>query len=119
MWKKVEKPEFKFHVKSGDTVKIISGDSKGKSGKILTVDRDKYRAIVEGANMIKKHVKPSAQDPQSGGIIQREAAIHISNLMVIDPATNEPTRVGRKLNEKGKLQRVSQKTGKFIADGKL
>ncbi len=81
----------------------------------MEVDTRKYRAIVEGLNMVTKHNKPSAENP-NGGIIQTEAGIHISNLMVVDPATGEATRVGRKLNDKGVLQRYSKKTGEFIKD---
>lgn len=103
----------KFHIKTGDTVLVIAGNMKGKRGKVLKMLTDKQRAIVEGLNIVKKHVKPSAQNPQ-GGIIEKEAGIHISNLMLIDPKTGEPTRIGRKLNEKGKLQRYSKKTKEFI-----
>ncbi|GAB4130102.1 MAG: 50S ribosomal protein L24 [Raineya sp.] len=103
----------KFHVKTGDTVLVIAGNEKGKKGKILKMLTEKQRAIVEGLNIVKKHVKPSAQNPQ-GGIVEKEAGIHISNLMLIDPKTGEPTRIGRKLNEKGKLQRYSKKTKEFI-----
>lgn len=103
----------KFHVKTGDTVLVIAGNEKGKKGKILKMLTEKQRAIVEGLNIVKKHVKPSAQNPQ-GGIVEKEAGIHISNLMLIDPKTGEPTRTGRKLNEKGKLQRYSKKTKEFI-----
>lgn len=106
----------KLHIKSGDTVKIISGNSRGKTGKVLLVDPGKYRAVVEGINMITKHVKPSASNPQ-GGIEKTEASIHLSNLMLVDPATGEPTRVGRKKDEQGKLQRYSKKTGEFIKNG--
>jgi large subunit ribosomal protein L24 len=113
----VEAPQHKFHIKRGDTVKVISGDAKGKTGVVLRIDRIKYRAIVEGLNLVKKHRKPTAQDPQSGGIIEIEAPIHISNLMLVDPATGAATRVGRKENAKGKLQRFSKKTGQFIKDG--
>ena len=103
----------KFHVKTGDTVLVLSGNEKGKKGKILRMLTDKQRAIVEGLNIVKKHIKPSAQNPQ-GGIVEKEAGIHISNLMLIDPKTGEPTRIGRKLDEKGKLQRYSKKTKEFI-----
>lgn len=103
----------KLHVKTGDTVKIISGDDKGKNGKILSVNIEKRKAIVEGLNMVTKHVKPTAANPQ-GGIEKREAAIHISNLMLVDPKTGEATRTGRKLNEKNKLVRYSKKTGEVI-----
>jgi len=106
----------KLHIKNGDTVKVISGNSRGKTGKVLLVDPSKYRAIVEALNMITKHVKPSAANPQ-GGIEKTEASIHLSNLMLVDPATGESTRVGRKRDEKGKLQRYSKKTGEFIKNG--
>jgi large subunit ribosomal protein L24 len=106
----------KFHVRKGDTVKIIAGNDKGKTGKVLEVNTAKYRAIVEGANMITKHVKPSAANPE-GGIQQTEAGIHLSNLKVVDPASGEATRVGRKQNPDGKLQRYSKKSGEFITNG--
>jgi len=103
----------KFHVKRGDTVLVISGDEKGKRGVILSIDAKKERAIVEGLNLVTKHLKPTASNP-NGSIIKKEAPIHLSNLMLIDPATGEPTKTGRRLNEKGKLQRYSKKTQKFI-----
>ncbi|MEP5611781.1 MAG: 50S ribosomal protein L24 [Cyclobacteriaceae bacterium] len=108
--------QVKFHVRKGDTVKIIAGNDKGKSGKILEVNRVKYRAIVEGANMVTKHVKPTAESPE-GGIQKTEAAIHLSNLMVVDPASGDASRVGRKQNADGKLQRYSKKSGDFITNG--
>jgi large subunit ribosomal protein L24 len=104
----------KTHIKSGDTVMVIAGDSKSKTGVVKSVDREKKRAIVEGVNFVTKHVKPSTQDPQAAGLVKIEAAIHISNLMLVEPATGKPTRTGRKLNEKGKLQRFSKTTNKFI-----
>lgn len=103
----------KFHIKTGDTVKVISGNSKGQTGVVKSVIRDRDRAVVEGVNMITKHIKPTAQNPQ-GSLEKTEGSIHISNLMLVDPATNEPTRTGRRLNDKGKLQRFSKKTGNFI-----
>lgn len=106
----------KFHVRKGDTVKIIAGNDNGKSGKVLEVDRVKYRAIVEGANMVTKHIKPSAESPE-GGIQQTEASIHLSNLMVVDPSSGDATRIGRKQNADGKLQRYSKKSGEFITNG--
>ncbi len=113
---KIKKKQGKLHIRKGDTVKVITGNSKGKTGVILEVFPSKLRAIVEGANIITKHVKPSADNPE-GGIEKTEAAIHISNLMLIDSATGEPTRTGRKVNENGRLQRVSKKTGEFINNG--
>jgi len=103
----------KLHIKSGDTVLVISGDDKGKKGKILSVDQAKRRAIVEGLNMVTKHIKPTANSPQ-GGIEKKEAPIHISNLKLVDSKTGEATRIGRKKNEDGKLVRYSKKTGEVI-----
>ena len=105
-----------MHIRKGDTVKIIAGNDRGKTGKVLEVSISKNRAIVEGANIVVKHVKPSADNP-NGGIERTEALIHLSNLMLIDGASGEPTRVGRKLNDAGKLQRYSKKTGEFINNG--
>lgn len=102
-----------MHIKSGDTVLIIAGDEKGKKGKILSVDQAKRRAIVEGMNMVTKHIKPTATTPQ-GGIEKKEAPIHISNLKLVDPKTGDGTRIGRKRNEDGKLVRYSKKTGEVI-----
>lgn len=106
----------KFHIKKGDTVKVLAGNDKDKTGKVLEVIKDKYRAIVEGVNIVTKHTKPSATSPE-GGREQTEAAIHMSNLMLVDPASGDATRVGRKLNDSGKLQRYSKKTGDFITNG--
>lgn len=106
----------KFHIKKGDTVKILSGNSKGKTGAVLEIFPSKYRAIVEGQNMVTKHTKPSAESPE-GGIKKVEASIHMSNLMLVDAATGEATRIGRKLDENGKLQRYSKKTGEVIKNG--
>lgn len=106
----------KFHIKKGDTVEVIAGNDKGKTGKVLEIVTEKYRAIVEGANMITKHVKPSATRPE-GGREETEAAIHMSNLKLVDPANGGSTRTGRKLNTDGKLQRYSKKTGEFITNG--
>ena len=103
----------KLHIKTGDTVKIIAGDDKGKTGKVQSVNLEKRKAIVEGINMVTKHVKPTATSPQ-GGIEKKEAAIHLSNLMLVDPKTGEATRTGRKPGENGKLVRYSKKTGEVI-----
>jgi large subunit ribosomal protein L24 len=103
----------KLHIKKGDSVMVITGESKGQKGRVLEVDRDKYRAIVEGVNLVSKHTKPNSKAPQ-GGIIKKEAPIHISNLMLIDPTTGKPTRVGKKLNDKDKLVRYSKKSGEEI-----
>jgi len=98
----------KLHIKKGDTVVVISGNSKGQSGKVLEVVREDERAIVEGVNLVSKHTKPNAKSPQ-GGIIKQEATIHVSNLMLKDPKTGKPTRIGRRLDKNGKLVRYSKK----------
>lgn len=103
----------KLHIKKGDAVIVIAGNYKGQKGRVLEVVRDKNRAIVEGVNMIKKHTKPNAAHPQ-GGIIEKEAPIHVSNLMLTDPRSGKPTRIGRRLNAKGKLVRYSKKSGEEI-----
>ena len=104
----------KIKIKKNDIVKVISGASKGKEGKIIKVYRKNYRAIVEGANMVSKHSKPNAANPQ-GGILKQEAAIHISNLMLVDPKSGETTRIGRKRDEEiGKLVRYSKKSAEVI-----
>ena len=103
----------KLNFKKGETVQVLSGEDKGKQGRILTVLTSKDRAVVEGLNMISKHTKPNAKN-QQGGIVKQEAAIHVSNLMLVDPATGEPCRIGRKRNKDGKLVRYSKKTGEEI-----
>ena len=100
----------KLHIKKGDQVVVNSGEYKGQKGRILTINREKSRAIVEGENMVSKHTKPNAQNPQ-GGITKQEAPIHISNLNLVDPSSGEATRMGRKLNEKEKLVRFAKKSG--------
>ncbi|MCR4849358.1 MAG: 50S ribosomal protein L24 [Bacteroidales bacterium] len=103
----------KLHVKKGDTVLVLSGNDKGKQGKVMSVDVKSQRAIVEGVRIVSKHTRPNAEHPQ-GGIIKQEAPIHISNLMVVDNS-GKPTRVGRKKDEKtGKSVRYSKKTGEII-----
>ncbi|MEX0288931.1 MAG: 50S ribosomal protein L24 [Flavobacteriaceae bacterium] len=101
----------KLKIKTGDTVRIIAGDHKGTEGKIVSVDREKNKAIVEGANMVSKHEKPSAQNPQ-GGIVKKEAPIHISNLALIDKS-GETTRVGYEIQD-GKKVRISRKSQEAI-----
>jgi large subunit ribosomal protein L24 len=103
----------KLNIKKGDSVMVITGESKGQKGRVLEVDRMKYRALVEGVNMVTKHTKPNAKAPQ-GGIIKKEAPVNISNLMLVDPASGKPTRIGRKLNDKNKLVRYSKKSGEEI-----
>ena len=101
----------KLKIKTGDTVRVIAGDHKGSEGKVLTVFIDKNKAIVEGVNMIKKHMKPNAQSPQ-GGIVEKEAAIQISNLSLLN-AKGETTRVGYKM-EDGKKVRYAKKSNEVI-----
>ena len=103
----------KLHIKKGDTVYVNAGEDKGRTGKVLKVFVEKQRAIVEGLNMVSKSQKPSAKNPQ-GGIVKQEAAIHISNLNVLDPKAGKPTRIGRKLNADGKLVRYAKKSGEEI-----
>jgi large subunit ribosomal protein L24 len=98
----------KLKIKKGDNVSVIAGDDKGKKGRVLSVLVDKNRAIVEGINLVSKHTKPNAKYPQ-GGIVKQEASIHLSNLMVNDGDGN-PTRVGRRMGEKGKLVRYAKTT---------
>lgn len=102
----------KLKLKKGDKVVVISGEHKGQQGIILSVDREKNRAIVEGVNMISRHTKPSAQFPD-GGIIKKEAPIHISNLMLLTPKNGTASRVGRKV-EDGKIVRYAKKTGEIL-----
>ena len=103
----------KLHIKKGDTVMVITGNNKGTKGRVLEVVRKTNRAIVEGVNMMKKHTKPNAESPQ-GGIIEKEAPVHISNLMLVDPKSGEATRIGRRLDDNGKLVRFSKKSGEEI-----
>src|SRR5512133_2938480 len=103
----------KTHIKKGDSVMVITGESKGQKGRVLEVIREKDRAIVEGVNMVSKHTKPNAKAPQ-GGILKKEAPVHISNLMLVDPTSGKPTRIGKRLNDKNKLVRYSKKSGEEI-----
>ncbi len=106
----------KLHIRKGDTVSVLSGNYRNKQGTVLKIFTKTYRATVEGMNMVSRHCKPTAKNPQ-GSIEKREAPIHISNLMLIDPATGGATRIGRKRNEAGKLERYSKKTGETIKNG--
>jgi large subunit ribosomal protein L24 len=103
----------KLHIRKGDTVMVITGDSKGQQGKVLDLKTEKNVAIVEGINMVSKHTKPNAKSPQ-GGIIKKEAPVNISNLMVID-SSGKPTRTGRRTDsKKNKSVRYSKKSGEVI-----
>ncbi|TVR38422.1 MAG: 50S ribosomal protein L24 [Cryomorphaceae bacterium] len=103
----------KLHIKKGDQVKVMAGNAKGETGRVVSVDRKTNRALVEGLNMVKRHVKPTASSPQ-GGIIEKEAGIHVSNLMLVDPATKEVSRIGRKQDDNGKLVRYYKKSGEVV-----
>lgn len=102
----------KINIRKDDIVRVIAGEDKGKQGKVLFVEPKKNRAIVEGVNIISRHTKPNATYP-NGAIVKKEAAIHISNLMLVDPKLNEPTKVGRKRMD-GKLVRYAKKSGEVI-----
>ncbi len=103
----------KLHIKKGDQVRILSGIHRGEDGKVLELNPAKMRAIVEGKNLVSKHTRPNAAHPE-GGIIKEEAGIHISNLMVIDPKSGEPSRIGRKDDEKGNSVRYFKKSGQEV-----
>jgi large subunit ribosomal protein L24 len=100
-------------IKRDDTVLIISGNDKGKRGRVLRVYPGQDRVIVEGVRMMKKHTKPTQRDPQ-GGIIEREASLHVSNVMLVDPKNDEPTRVGRQRLDEGRRVRVAKRSGEMI-----
>ena len=102
----------KLKIKSGDVVRVIAGDHKGAEGKVLRVYREKNKAIVEGVNMVSKHTKPSAKNPQ-GGIVKKEAPLHISNLSLIDPKSKKATKVGIKV-EGDKKVRFSKKSNQVL-----
>jgi len=103
----------KIHIKKGDTVFVNSGEDKGRQGRVLEVIRKSDRALVEGINLVSKHTKPNAKSPQ-GGIIKKEAPVHVSNLMLVDPSTGKPTRIGRKMTDDNRLVRYSKKSGEEI-----
>lgn len=108
-----KKRNIKLNIRKGDLVKVIAGDSKGQQGKVLEVLLKENRAIVEGANMVSKHTKPNAANP-NGGINKMEAPIHISNLMLVDPKSGDATRIARKRTEDGKVIRIAKKSGEEI-----
>ncbi len=103
----------KVNIKKGDNVYVLSGEDRGKQGRVLSVDAKKNRAIVEGVNIVTKSAKPSAKHPQ-GGFIKMEAPINISNVALIDPKSGKPTRVGYRFDEDGKKVRYSKKSGEEI-----
>lgn len=103
----------KLHIKKDDTVYVLSGEDRGKTGRVLKVLVTKNTAIVEGINFVTKATKPSAKHPQ-GGLVKMEAPVHISNLSLIDPKSGKPTRIGRRLNSEGKSVRYAKKSGEEI-----
>ncbi len=103
----------KMHIKKGDTVKVIAGESKGSEGRVLNIDRKAQRAFVEGVNMVSKNQRPTSENPQ-GGINKQEGSIHVSNLLPVDPESGEATRVGRQKNKDGKSVRIAKRSGQEI-----
>ena len=111
--KKVKKiVKHNLHIRKGDQVVVVAGADKGEQGKVLTVDRRKNRAIVEGINMVSRHTRPDTDNPD-GGIIKQEAGVHVSNLMLIDPKSGKPTRTGTKMDGNKKV-RFAKKSGEVI-----
>ena len=102
----------KLHVKTGDTVKVIAGDDRGKTGRVTSVMIEKQKVVIEGLNLVTKHTKPSAKNPQ-GGITKVEAPIHASNVMLVDEKGNT-TKTARRTNSEGKTERYAKKTGEVI-----
>lgn len=111
--KVLESHNNKLHVKKEDTVIVVSGKDKGKKGRVIAAYPRENRVLVEGVNMVKKHAKPSQDNPQ-GGILNQEAPIHVSNVMLVDPKSGHPTRVGYKVLGDGKKVRVAKKSGEVI-----
>jgi large subunit ribosomal protein L24 len=103
----------KLNIKKGDTVYVLAGEDRNKTGRVLSVQASKQRAIVEGINFVQKATKPSAKHPQ-GGLVKMEAPIHVSNLALVDPKSGKPTRVGYRKDEEGKTVRYSKKSGQEI-----
>jgi large subunit ribosomal protein L24 len=107
-------PMAKTHVRKNDMVVVRAGKDRGKKGRVLSVVPDKNRVVVEGVNLIKRHTRPNPQKNIKGGIVEREAAIHASNVMLLDPDTNEPTRVGKKVLADGTRVRIGRKSGAVV-----
>jgi len=101
-------------IKKGDNVEVISGKDAGKRGRVLRVDRDRDRVVIEGVAMIKRHTRPNPQKKVQGGIVERESAIHVSNVMVVSPDSGRPTRVGYKILDDGRKVRVSKVDGAIL-----
>ena len=103
-----------MRVRKNDTVLVISGRDRGKRGRVLSVHPETQRVVVEGAGMVKRHTKPNPQKNVKGGIVEKEGSLHVSNVMVVDPETNKPTRLGAKVLETGKKVRISRKSGAVV-----
>ncbi|MBA2564772.1 MAG: 50S ribosomal protein L24 [Gemmatimonadetes bacterium] len=103
-------------LRKGDDVVVISGEDRGKRGKVLRVVREKQRVVVQGVNFIRRHSRPSQANPQ-GGIVEREAALHVSNVMLVDPRGGRATRVGTRVNEDGTRDRVARRSGEVLPSG--
>jgi large subunit ribosomal protein L24 len=101
-------------IKKGDNVEVMSGKDAGKQGRVLRVDRDRERVVIEGVNMIKRHTRPNPQKRVQGGIVEREAPIHVSNVMVVSPDSGRPTRVGIKVLDDGRKVRVAKVDGAIL-----
>jgi large subunit ribosomal protein L24 len=112
-WINTSRHKPKFHVRKGDTVFVRSGDDKGKTGRVIEVDYKTGRALVEGVNIVSRHMRPDAKNP-NGGIVKKEAFVQIAKLALLDPKSGKPTRVGRKV-ENGKLVRYAKKSGETIS----
>lgn len=104
----------KQHVRRNDTVLVLTGKDRGKRGRVLQVIPDKQRVLIEGVNMIKRHTRPNPQRNIKGGVLEREASMHVSNVQLIDPSSNKPTRVGRKQLEDGQRVRIGRKSGEVV-----
>ncbi len=111
--KVLESHNNKLHVKKDDTVIVITGKDKGKKGRVIAAYPRENRVLVEGVNMVKRHTRPNQANPQ-GGIIEREAPIHVSNVMHVDPKSGQPTRIGYKILDNGKKVRIAKKSGQEI-----
>lgn len=101
-------------IRKNDQVLVIGGRDRGKRGRVLRVDPDKSRVIIEGVNFIKRHTKPNPQKGVKGGIVEREASIHVSNVMLVDPDSSQPTRIGYQVHDDGSKLRISRKSGAVV-----
>ncbi len=103
-----------MRIKKGDTVEVVSGKDAGKRGRVLRIDRERERVVVEGVNMIKRHTRPNPQRRVKGGIVEREAPVHVSNVMVVSPDSGRPTRVGYRVLDNGRKVRVAKVDGAIL-----